>query len=94
MLKENLHLSIREAHIASLCVSIVCGVTGSIIPSVLLSYSLTNLALILSCSFIFSWVVCKYLFQSAHHWYGEGSIYHRVYDTLSILSGGVISLIF
>ena len=95
MKKKQLTLKDYEAHIASMCVAIVSGGIGGLIVS-----GLTVIGLHLNSGFLgflgaaiwgwwASWLVCKYLFPSAHHWYGHGSWSHRIYDLVGI-AGGVL----
>ena len=100
--KKNLTITSSEAHLASLCVAIVSGGIGGILAimcsivrikiytSISLEYLLNNVDTIILAGilgFCVSWIVCKYLFKSAHRWYGSKSWYHRVYDLVGVVSG-------
>lgn len=102
MNNEGVTLKPSEAHLASLCVAIVCGIVGGMLAtwtmfwnsriadlSIPLGYGLVLTAIL---SFCVSWIVCKYLFKSAHNWYGAKSWYHRIYDGVAIVSGMIYFL--
>ena len=81
-------LSWNEINLASMSVAIVCGslgavLTHSFIPVLpyLLNYLISGIL-----GFGIAWIVCEYLFESAHSFYGPASIWHRIYDGISILS--------
>ena len=102
MTKRNLILSNSEAHIASLCVAIVSGATGGSLAKLELYWyshwytaDLTipiwyGLIVAGILGFALSWVVCQFLFPSAHKWYDHSSWYHRAYDTVGVISGVLI----
>ncbi len=102
MTKRNLILSNSEAHLASLCVAIVSGtIGGSLAKSGIYWYShwyTADLTIPIYWGLIFagilgfaiSWVVCQFLFPSAHKWYNPKSWYHRAYDTVGVISGVLI----
>jgi hypothetical protein len=81
-----------EAHLASLCVAIVSGaIPAAIFLSLGLQLSLIKVIIIVTAiSYVFPWCVCKYIFTTAHHWYGFSSWAHRVYDMVGVLSGLLI----
>ncbi len=100
MAKKNLILKNSEAHLASLCVAIVSGGIGGLLAkwsvywysriadlSLSLGFGLSVAALLGFCT---SWLVCEYLFPSAHKWYGHSSWYHRAYDSVGVISGVLI----
>ncbi len=81
-----------EAHFASLCVAIVSGSLGGLLAIWLDSkdQNLAHLIVAGILAFSISWLVCKFLFPSAHKWYGAKSLYHRVYDLVAIGSGVLV----
>jgi hypothetical protein len=98
MQKDKLTLKPYEAHFAALCVAIISGASGSCMVIVLTQYNAMQLiyGLILVCivGFCVSWIVCKYLFPSAHKWYGHLTFLHRIYDIVSITSAALLYYIY
>jgi hypothetical protein len=93
---ETCNLKPNETHLGSLCVAIVFGELGGLIgikgmSLLTLDISLwwTGLVCVL-LGYILPWLVCRYLFVTAHNWYGHRSVAHRIYDTVVILSALVI----
>ena len=91
-MKKQLTLKDYEAHIASMCVAIVSGGIGggltSLIYNQLFIFGLTApIAAPAIGGYAVAWLVCKFLFPSAHKWYGHGSWSHRIYDLVGIVSG-------
>ena len=88
---ESINLPAFEADLASVSVAIVAGSIGGNIGTLLTDiFPLWGLWLtILGLGFLIPWVVCKYLFKTAHAWYGSGSLKHRLYDGIGIISAVV-----
>ena len=80
-----------EADVASICVAIVAGSIGGNIGTLLTDvFPFWGLLIfILGLGFVIPWVVCKYLFKTAHVWYGSGSLKHRLYDGIGMISAVV-----
>ncbi|MDH5229649.1 MAG: hypothetical protein OEY38_06300, partial [Gammaproteobacteria bacterium] len=73
---DGVFLPLFEANLASCCVSMVSGSIAGNLCS-LAKDQLPFWALVCSAGifgFLFAWVVCKYLFKTAHHWYGSDSL--------------------
>ncbi|MES0488350.1 MAG: hypothetical protein ABUK01_00055 [Leptospirales bacterium] len=85
---ETITLNSFEANLASVCVAIVFGSIGGNIGTLLtgLLPFWGLITLILALGFIFPWIVCKYLFKTAHEWYGPASWQHRMYDGIGIVA--------
>ena len=77
-----------EAHIASICVAIVFGTIGGFIGVIFLMIFSNTISLLIAVfgGFLIPWIVCKYLFKTAHLWYGQSSLYHRAYDSVGVLA--------
>jgi len=87
IINDTCNLKPYEAHLASICVAIVFGCLGGYFAKSMINdvnywlYLLTGLA-----GFLFPYIICKYIFVTAHEWYGEKSLSHRVYDLIGIVS--------
>ena len=97
-MKKQLTLKDYEAHIASMCVAIVSGGIGGGIAKFTMFmngifyphiswYPACGFVLAAFLGFMIAWLVCEHLFPSAHEWYGHGSLSHRIYDLVGIVSG-------
>lgn len=89
--RGSINLSAFEADLASICVAIVAGSIGGNIGTLLTDIFpfWVLLIFIISLGFIIPWLVCMYLFKTAHAWYGSGSFNHRIYDGVGIISAVV-----
>ena len=101
--KEDLTLKPYEAHLASLCVAIVSGGIGGVLVKWIIYFYSTALHLDINLlgfipaavfSFSVAWLVCDYLFPSAHKWYGHDTLHHRIYDFTGTVSGVLIYWVF
>jgi len=85
---KGIHLPSNEAHLAALCVAVVMGSIGGNVSILLINiipfWSL--FAVVIALGFIIPWFVCKYLFKTAHAWYGSNTLSHRLYDGVGIIS--------
>ncbi len=84
-----------EAHFASVCVAIVFGTIGGHIAA-LFSGTLTIwvvAGLTAFLGFIIPWLVCRYLFKTAHVWYGANSFAHRLYDSSGVVAAFVVFIV-
>lgn len=92
-MKKQLTLKDYEAHIASMCVAIVSGGIGgglALALDLLFHGPAIHFVDYLYAAFAgygIAWLVCTFLFPSAHKWYGHGSWSHRIYDLVGIISG-------
>lgn len=92
--KQSINLPAFEAHTASICVALVSGFVAGKLSIALYNFSASYAQLnngVLYCliaflGFAIPWVVCKYVFHTAHHWYGAKSLAHRMYDSLGVIA--------
>ena len=82
-LPPSIQLPLSELHFAANCVAAVCGVLGGFIAA---RFKWPFMAAI-PAAYLLSCAVCYFFFPAAHTFYGEGTIYHRVYDSVGILAG-------
>ncbi|MCH7733276.1 MAG: hypothetical protein IIA61_11730 [Candidatus Marinimicrobia bacterium] len=87
----SINLPAFEVGFASICVAIVAGSIGGNIGTLLTDvFPFWGLLIfILGLGFIIPWVVCKYLFKTAHAWYGSSTLKHRLYDGVGMISAVV-----
>lgn len=85
---ETCNLQPMEAHLASACVAIIFGTIGGFIGIASLTIVTTSISTIIALlgGFVIPWLVCKYLFNTAHMWYGRNSFMHRIYDGIGIIA--------
>jgi hypothetical protein len=86
--KTEITLPAFEAHLASISVAIVSGSIAGNLMTLFIGKLLLWVLILLTAilGFTISWVVCKYLFKTAHVWYGSGTLSHRLYDSVGIIS--------
>ena len=82
-LPKEIVLPLFELHTAGNAVASLCGIMGgTIVKKVGLP-----IWVVPPVSFGISWWVCENLFPVTHEFYDSGSLYHRIYDMNSVLSG-------
>ncbi len=82
----------NETHLASLCVSVIFGSLGGLngvwtVYTFPIGINIWVQGIICALfGFLFTWMICKYWFFTAHEWYGYKSFAHRIYDAVGIVS--------